>query len=117
MLSSVGVRLFRNNVGTAFFRDANGKERPVKYGLGAGSSDLVGWTPVLVTKEMVGRHLAVFTALEHKSEGDRTTDEQDAFIAAVTRSGGIAGVFVDEREAKALVARGPFQLVDVKYEH
>lgn len=66
-----GVRLWRNNVGVLF--DANG--RPVRYGLANDSAtlnrelksgDLIGWRPVLVTPDMVGRVIAQFVSRECK---------------------------------------------------
>lgn len=66
-----GVRLWRNNVGVLF--DVNG--RPVRYGLANDSAtlnrelksgDLIGWRPVLVTPDMVGRVIAQFVSRECK---------------------------------------------------
>lgn len=80
-----GARLFRNNVG--LFDTLDG--RKIRTGLCVGSSDLIGWTEVTITPEMVGRKVAVFTAVEVKAPRGRLTKEQAAFIAAVNRHGGI----------------------------
>lgn len=72
--SRKGVYLFRNNVGA--LKDERG--RLVRYGLGndtAGmnavlkSADLIGWRPVVVTPEHVGRTVAVFLSREVKAPG------------------------------------------------
>ena len=69
-----GVTLWRNNVGVLL--DKNG--RPVRFGLAnethalnemLKSSDLIGWRSVVVTPDMVGRRLAVWTDRECKRPG------------------------------------------------
>jgi len=64
-------RLLRNNSGVL----PNSEGTPVRYGLGnistkhnkkLKSSDLVGWTSVVITPEMVGKTVAIFTAIEVK---------------------------------------------------
>lgn len=105
--SAAGSRLFRQNVGTGWVgrmvSNSGGTvvlagARPLHAGLCKGSSDVIGWTPVVVTADMVGKTVAVFTALELKTSGVATTKEQAAFVEAVRRSGGFAGVVrsVDE---------------------
>lgn len=89
--SSIGSTLFCNNVG--MYRDQRGNV--IRYGLCNGSSDLIGWTPVTITDDMVGKRIAVFTAIEvkknkHGSYG--ATDGQKLFINAVRSNGGYAGV-------------------------
>ncbi len=91
----------RNNCGA--LRDANG--RVVRYGLGnessvrskqISSSDLIGFTKVLITPAMVGRTFAVFTAVEVKSpdwkpsNADNRYLAQNAFCTWVAKSGGFA---------------------------
>lgn len=88
-LSKTGSRMFRNNSGA--FKDSTG--RWVRYGVAnPGGSDLIGWTPVKVTPDMVGRTLAVFTAIEVKTPKGKTSPEQTNFIDRVKFDGGIAGV-------------------------
>jgi len=98
--SEDGIRLWRNNVGVA--RDEH--NRPVRYGLlneskvindKFKSSDLIGITPVVITQEMVGMTLGVFTAVECKRQGWRYTGSpkekaQNNFIELVRSLGGIA---------------------------
>ncbi len=85
-MSGFGCRLLRNNNGVAM----NSQGRPVRFGLGVGSSDLIGWTPVVITPQMVGKTLAVFTAAEVKASRGKLTDDQANFLAAVDAAGGIA---------------------------
>lgn len=72
--SSLDMTLMRNNTGMLY----NIEGTPVRYGLGNESArlnkeqkfgDLVGWTKVEITPEMVGKTVAVFTAIEVKPEG------------------------------------------------
>lgn len=98
--SKIGSRLFRNNVGALQTKDG----RYVTYGLAVGSSDLIGFTPVLVTPSMVGKRLAVFTAVEVKSETGRSTEEQDNFISTVVGAGGIAGIARSEEDLIGLLS-------------
>ena len=95
--------LFRNNSGA--FTDSTG--RSVRYGLANESkkkneefksSDRIGFTEVLITPEMVGRVIAVFTAIEVKRSGpwppknlSKREQAQKAFIDFVLSRGGIAG--------------------------
>uniref|UniRef100_A0AAU6W241 VRR-NUC domain-containing protein n=1 Tax=Pseudomonas phage Touem01 TaxID=3138548 RepID=A0AAU6W241_9VIRU len=58
-----------------------------------GQSDLAGWTSVIITPEMVGKRLAVFTAIETKrTKGGKTSDDQLNFVSQVSAQGGIAGI-------------------------
>ncbi len=87
--SESGARLWRNNCG--MLQDAQG--RWVRYGVcNPGGSDLLGFTPYIVLASDVGRTLAVFTAIEAKTGRLKPTHEQESFLAAVERAGGIARV-------------------------
>lgn len=96
--SRLGARLFRNTTGR--YRLAlpdcprcQATGRVIASGLCVGSPDLVGWVPVTVTPEMVGRQLAVFVGLEAKRPtGGRVSTEQAAFIQALAAAGGVAAV-------------------------
>lgn len=103
-----GTQLLRNNSGA--FKDAHG--RWIFFGLGntskkrgdtIKSSDLVGFTKVTITQEMVGSSLAVFTAVEVKKTGwkgllNAREKAQEAFINWVRTNGGFAG-FADSVES------------------
>lgn len=82
--------LWRNNTGK--LKDKNG--RWVEFGLCVGSSDLIGFTEQKITQDMVGSYVAVFTAVEVKSEikPSPTTKEQKHFVDSINSRGGIAGV-------------------------
>lgn len=114
--STAGARVFRNNCGQAWLGDAvklnNGdiiirNPRVVKYGVGnPGGSDLIGWNPVVITPEMVGKTVAVFTAIEVKAETGRVTKEQQGFLNAVTHFGGIGFIARNEDQAVEKLSRG-----------
>lgn len=99
-ISSPCVRMFRNNVGSATTQDG----RHIDFGLCAGSSDLIGWTVREVTPDMVGKNIAVFTALEVKTKSGRVSEKQQGFINVVNRAGGIAGVVRSIDDAKEMLA-------------
>jgi ribosomal protein S19 len=93
-------RLFRNNTGTGY----QGKQatiggqkailnpRLVNFGLCVGSSDLIGWTTVEITPEMIGQKVAIFTAVEVKKKGNKPTAVQLAFLKTVEEQGGIGKI-------------------------
>lgn len=93
-----GSKLFRNNTGTGWVgkmvrkgADVLVKDaRPLHAGLCVGSSDVIGWHPVVVTQEMVGRTVAVFVAIEVKEGKTPLTTDQATFIRVVNECGGIA---------------------------
>ena len=96
--------LFRNNIGMGWIGRVIRQTpseitladyRPLHAGLCKGSADLIGWTTVEITPEMVGRKIAVFTALEAKTAGVRLTKEQRNFIARLNESGGIGNEIRD----------------------
>lgn len=94
--------LLRNNSGA--FTDSTG--RVVRYGLGNTSkrinenfksADLIGITQVVITPDMVGKTVGVFTAIECKNgewkskKWDRREAAQQNFIDFIISKGGIAG--------------------------
>lgn len=105
-----GVRLWRNNVGVLL--DATG--RPVRYGLANDSAtlnrelksgDLIGWRPVLITPDMVGRVIAQFVSRECKPadwrpalSGERWEHEeaQRRWAKLINDAGGDAGFATGE---------------------
>lgn len=101
--SEDGHRLLRNNVGA--YKDKRGIW--IKYGVGGvGGSDELGWTTVIITPEMVGRKLAIFTAIEVKSEKGAVSKEQSLFIGSVQRGGGIAGIARSVEDYRTIIAEG-----------
>ena len=117
------VTLFRANSGKAWLSgggkvevDARGTAhvpfaRPVALGLALtsgdtvpGLSDLAGWTAVVITPEMVGRRIPVFTAIETKeSGGGRRRENQINFVQQVQKAGGIAGFAASEQQANEII--------------
>ena len=83
------VRLFRNQVGQ--LPDPR-TGRQVQFGLAKGSADLVGWKTIEVTPDMVGQKVAVFASIEVKTPTGRPTQYQQAWLTAVEKAGGIAGI-------------------------
>lgn len=89
-LSEAGCTVWRNNTGQAWHGKVIHKAgqqvtlsdaRMQPYGICVGSSDLIGIAPC-------GR----FMAVEVKTATGRVSKEQQTFIDAVRRSGGIAGI-------------------------
>jgi len=108
------VRIFRNNVGSAFIgaskkftqsQTVNVKSGDVliqnaRYfdaGLCVGSSDLIGLKAVKITPEMVGTELAVFVAIEVKLPNGKVQDNQINFIEMVKKLGGKGIICRDEK--------------------
>ena len=98
-LSKGPTRLWRNNTG--MLRDQQG--RPVRFGLCEGSADLIGYTTVEVTPDMVGQRLAVFTAVEVKAERGRPTPQQQAFLSHIQAAGGRAGIARSIEDAERII--------------
>ena len=95
--------LMRNNSGVS----VNPAGQLVRFGLGntskkrtdeIKSSDLIGITKIVITQEMVGQIIGVFTAIEVKKEDwnpgkklDAREKAQNRFISWIVSQGGFAG--------------------------
>ena len=108
--SKLGRRLFRNNTGKAWIGESThykhsqfvkvlagtvviNNARRIDFGIPSeGGSDIIGWTPVLITQEMIGKTLAVFTAIEVKTPNVYASPTQKNFLQAVMKDGGKAGI-------------------------
>lgn len=102
------TRLFRNNVGMFITMDG----RTIRTGLCKGSSDLIGWTEVEVTENMVGHKIAVFTAIEVKRKNGRASKEQINFVDSVQRAGGIAQICFSTEDVKnALTSMNKYDML------
>ncbi len=111
-LSSPTGRMFRNTVGEGWHGKVVHQTpthitlqhyRHVKFGLAPGSSDLIGLHSLLITPQMVGRRVAVFTAIEVKRpKGKKAIEEQRRFIEMASELGGISGI-----------ARSPDQAIQI----
>lgn len=110
-LSQSGCVMFRNNVGA--FKAPNGSW--VRYGLAndskamnqhTKSADLIGGIRVVITPEMVGETVLVFTSIEVKEEGYKPHGKkqiehyqaQERWRDSILRAGGIAAI-VDSAES------------------
>lgn len=109
--TALGARLFRVQVGLAWVGEQIAKTansltlrnpRPFRAGV-KGMSDSVGFVPVLITPEMVGRKLPVFLAVENKSGSGRLSTEQRAYIQMVRSFGGRAGVSRCDEDTRAII--------------
>jgi hypothetical protein len=120
LASSLGARLFRQNTGMAWVgakvergpRTARlgpndiviRNARPFHAGF-EGWSDLGGWTPVTVTPEMIGTTVAVYAQVEVKLNAS-PTDPQIAWIDAVNKAGGRAGIARSEDDLRSILNIG-----------
>ena len=108
--------LWRNNVGACV--DNSGRQ--IRYGLSNDSkelndviksSDLIGITSIVITPEMVGMTVGVFTAIETKKSdwvfrlSDARAVAQAKFHDLVRRAGGLAGFARSVEEYRRIVGR------------
>lgn len=116
-----GVRLFRNNVAMAWVGQSQMHKgapkpyiindgdviiknaKPLHAGLCEGSSDLIGWKTILVTPDMVGKKIALFAAVEVKTDKGRVSPAQVNFLKVVNEMGGVSGVARSEDDAVNLL--------------
>lgn len=73
-----------------------------------GTSDAIGLHTITITPDMVGRQVAVFTAIEVKDQAV-LTDAQRRFLLAVHNLGGIAGCARSVDDARRILEQGPWQ--------
>jgi len=116
-LSNGRTRLWRNQVGEAWqgivTPAPSGPWAPgsliiqhprrINFGLCTGSADLVGYTTVAVTADMMGQHVAVFTGVEVKSGSGRASEEQKAWLSVVTQAGGFSGIARSIQDAREIL--------------
>jgi len=111
-LSKLGSKIFRNNVAKCWIGKSKTihdgsvvieHPRRLNAGLCVGSSDLIGWTSVEVTPEMVGKKIAVFTAVEVKTPTGRLSQDQKQFLDNVQESGGLSLVARSPAQAEELI--------------
>ncbi len=101
-----GVRLWRNNSGK--LPDPR-TGRWVQFGVASpGGSDLIGYRSITITPDMVGRTVAVFTAVEIKTATGRATPAQRQFVDHIRCAGGISAIVRSTQEALR-IATEPFR--------
>ena len=124
-VTAEGGRVFRNNVGTGWQsrQKALKVSRPtdivmqpgdvllrgaqyIHFGLFKGSADEIGWRPVVITPEMVGRTIAQFVSLEYKATNGRVDADQQNWMEQVRGAGGLAAIVRDPAVVKSLFAQG-----------
>lgn len=97
--SENGWRLWRNNVALGWVGKPTklqsgdvllSNPRPLHSGLCVGSSDLIGFKPLTIKPEHLGKTLAVFAAIECKSKSGRISREQQYYLDMVSSCGGHA---------------------------
>jgi hypothetical protein len=106
-------RLFRNATGDAWSGEVVRRTpqsvtlsspRYIKMGLVPGSADLIGFTTVTVTPEMVGTKVAVFTSGEVKPKRSaRFQPGQENWRDAIQAAGGFADILYSVDDALKLV--------------
>lgn len=89
---------WRNNIGLCKYKDY-----VVKYGLCEGSSDRIGLTKIKITPEMVGREMAIFTAIEIKADKGNKREKQKHFIDFIKKAGGIALFATNSKQIKEAI--------------
>lgn len=105
-------RLFRNHRGTFWAgrvlkQDGNmvvltGAQR-VAGGLAPGAADLIGWTTIEITPDMVGTKIAVFTSGEMKVGKRELEEDQEKWRDNVRKAGGFAEQIRTDSDALRLV--------------
>lgn len=111
--SQAGATLFRHNVGMGWSgrlvshspeKTVLANARPLHAGLTKGAGDLIGWRPVTITPDMVGKTYAVFVSVETKTKSGGVSEEQKNWIEAVRRAGGFAGVARNDEQAIQIIS-------------
>lgn len=108
------ARLFRNQVGEGWQGEIiqQSKQlitlqhyRRIPFGLAPSSADLIGWTSVTVTPDMVGQRLAVFTSGEVKRpDVAKLPADQQNWLDAVLAAGGRAAMLRSVEDGRALIS-------------
>lgn len=100
IILNAGAKLFKNVRGMFYTRTGT----PIKAGLGCnGAGDLIGFLPVKITPEMVGKTVAIFMSVEVKTETGKIKPDQLLWVDAVKKSGGIACIARNVEDVKKCV--------------
>jgi len=89
------MRMFRTNSGMGWAGKSvkNGDITAIKnarpfHGMPEGWPDLTGWETVVITPDMVGQKIAVFSVVEVKTGSLKLTDKQNRFKELILKMGG-----------------------------
>jgi len=125
-----GIRLFRNNSGVLMNQDTG---RPVRFGLANESKklnkkfksgDYIGITPLVITPEMVGKTIGIFTNIEAKAEGFKERENyhpnsrefaQNNFNKLIEKLGGLSGFACSEFDVDELIKKFVMRLKNNGY--
>ncbi|MEO5368507.1 MAG: VRR-NUC domain-containing protein [Magnetococcus sp. DMHC-1] len=108
-LGQGSLRLFANPCGTGWQGKIISRTpeyitlqhpRLITFGLCPGSSDVVGFKSVEVSEEMTGTKIAVFTAIEIKTDNDTIKEHQSNFLKIIGNMGGVALIGRDVETVK-----------------
>lgn len=95
-------RIFRNNNGTAYqgqtIQLRNGdilikNPRVIRFGLGVGTGDYIGFVQKKITMADIGSTFLVFTNVEIKTKNGKLSTEQKNFDGFIKSNGGLSFVF------------------------
>ncbi len=81
-----GVRIFRNQVGTATTRSG----QFIRFGLAVGSADLIGIRAIVITPDMVGQVVGQFLSVEVKAAKGKSSKAQENWRLRISELGGKA---------------------------
>ena len=101
-----------NNRGAGILKNGN-RERFIRFGFPpppAGKKkdklkggDRIGWTEIVITPDMVGKKIAVFTNIEIKGPGDTIKDGQKDFHNMILSHYGISEIWYEDRIIKEAI--------------
>jgi hypothetical protein len=105
------VRLWRQNSGTAWqgrivSQDHSRLVLSPYYAIKLapeGTSDIGGLVSEIITADMVGRSIAVYTGIEGKTKTGRVSPAQQAFLDMVLKMGGRAGIARSVEDARRIL--------------
>lgn len=77
--------------------------RPFSTGTPPGFSDVIGAVPLTVTREHIGRRIAVFSTIEVKTKTGRVEPEQTNFLDVMSGLGCMSGIARSPEDAIRIV--------------
>lgn len=81
-------------------------ENPTKIlGAPAGTSDIVGCKPTIITPQMVGKTVGIFVCIEVKKPTESAKKHQEDYLAQMRLRGAIVGVARSREDAVRILGR------------